>query len=99
MCMCVYVYTLSSLSLACGQWSKRKKASQQERWEDLTKEIRNKLNNKKTPGKGDETIKFIIFRLTYPRLDIAVSKMVCACVRACVWLCGCGCVRVCVLVY
>ena len=78
MWMCVYIYTLS---LACGQWStKRKKASQQERWEDLTKEIRKKKS-------GNETIKFMIFRLTYPRLDIAVSKMVC--VWLCVWLCVC----------
>ena len=78
MCMCVNIYSLT----LCGQWSsKRKKASQQERWEDLTKEIR-----KKKPG--NETIKFMIFRLTYPRLDIAVSKMVCVCARMRVRACG-----------
>ena len=27
------------------------------------------------PGQAEETIKFIVFKLTYPRLDIAVSKM------------------------
>lgn len=53
------------------KWRKKKSLSQEERWEDLTKAIRTK---DKGP-KAEETIKFIIFKLTYPRLDIAVSKM------------------------
>eukprot|EP00802_Teleaulax_amphioxeia_P012496 Tamp_12539.p1 GENE.Tamp_12539~~Tamp_12539.p1 ORF type:complete len:428 (-),score=116.25 Tamp_12539:503-1786(-) len=54
------------------KWSKKKKALGLERWEDLLKAIR---ANKKAPIPAEETIKFIVFKLTYPRLDIAVSKM------------------------
>ena len=59
------------------QWRKGKKhASQAERWEDLQTAVRKSSSKGGKPGQqAEETIKFIVFKLTYPRLDIAVSKM------------------------
>jgi hypothetical protein len=64
--------------LARAQWGKKKNKnmSAHDKWEDLCQEIRRRIKG----GKGgemsaEEKIRFMVFKLTYPRLDIAVSKM------------------------
>ena len=56
---------------ALSKWRKIKNPV--DRWRELEELV----HSSKTFGKAraEETIKFIIFKLTYPRLDIAVSKM------------------------
>jgi len=55
------------------KWRKRKNSSQEDRWGDLNAAIEKKFKDQKYLAA--ETVKFIVFKLTYPRLDIAVSKM------------------------